>query len=693
MKAKLHLVSMPWADPELPSIQISVLKAYVDAAFGNRVPTRTYSAFASIGLEQTRSGYSKYDDKYEPFEEYPYFLIYLRRYLQHDARLGRLSIHKLIKKVNTCSTDEELSLEKVAHLERRTCRYIENRLGPELSRSGVNVVGFTLNYYQLYASLFCARYLQERFPGYRYLFVFGGATVIYPKVAEVLKNLGLDGLCVIGEGERKLELILNEILTTPADQYSNLRHRLAVLHEGIYDIQRRTMDLYEQNTAALLSLQTPVEKLPLPNFDEYYDSLREVFTRAELREKYIASTWLVMEGSRGCFAHCDFCDVHMSWSGFRKSTPERVVANLLELVRRHGIPRVKFMDNVCDTWAEKYAELLMARKIRIAAFMECRVHHPETFWTKLSLSGVELVQVGIEALSPTLLQAMNKGTRAKQNLLVQKWLKELGIESLSNLISHHPKSTLRHVQETRQILRLIPHLERLSFSNLALLLGTPLDKLLDREERKRLQERQDFELPKSLDRYFVLKGEYEPPAKWFARGVITAWNRLIEWEERFAKARKFGTFMSSTYCDPEHILVRDGRYGKVRNHHLVGEAARIYDLCHQGAAVATLVRDTRLSVASVEENIAELIRKKLLTQLDGFYIALALRPRDELIHNCFAQMSQDRPQAQRDAKTAPAMPMEPVDRPNALVQLAIDRTAANEGLPEAAVSTVGVSRV
>ena len=59
MKIKLHLLSMPWADPELPSIQTSALKAYVDATFGNRVTTKTYSAFASIALKQTRGGYWK----------------------------------------------------------------------------------------------------------------------------------------------------------------------------------------------------------------------------------------------------------------------------------------------------------------------------------------------------------------------------------------------------------------------------------------------------------------------------------------------------------------------------------------------------------------------------------------------------------------------------------------------------------
>ena len=650
MKTSLHLVSMPWADPELPSIQISVLKSYVDSVFGKRVPTKTYSAFASIALEQTHKGYSDYANKYDQFEEYPYFLMYFRRFLHRDARLRLVSIDKLIRKINTCTSDGALTLRKVAHLERRTCRYIEENIVPHLSRHGINLVGFTLNYYQLYASLYCARYLQERFRAYKYLFVFGGATVIYPKVAEVLKTLGVEGLCVIGEGERKLELIVKEILATPSHEYESLIGRLAALHEGIYDIQRRTINLYEQNPATLLNLQTPIDNSPLPNFDEYYSSLRKVFTDQKLRAKYIAGTWLALEGTRGCFAHCDFCDVHTSWAGFRKSTPERIVANLLELVGRHRIPRVKFMDNVCDTWAERYSELLIARKIRITSFMECRVHHPETFWTKLSLSGVELVQVGIEAFSPTLLQTMNKGTRAKQNLLVEKWLKELGIESLSNLISHHPKSTLRHVRETKQVLRLIPHLQRLDFSQLALLIGSPLDKLLGPGERRTLQERQNFALPKSLDRYFVLKGEYEPPPKWFAKGVPGAWDRLVEWEERFSGAHAGSAFMSSTNYGSRGILIRDGRSDKIVDHHLLGDAARIYDLCHQGATMTTLARDTELPAVTIEKSLFWLITRKLLVHLDGYYISLAVRPRDVLIYNCAALAGPDRRQPQTDTQ-------------------------------------------
>ena len=633
MQTKLHLVSMPWANPELPSIQTAVLKAYIDSVLGEKIVTRTYSAFASILLEQNHRGYVDYFEKYQDFEEYPYFLMYSRRFLPKDSRLSKAHTDRLIHRINEHQADECLTLRKLAHLETRTRHYIEEIVVPQLSRRGLNVMGFTLNYYQLYASLYCVRYLQKYFPQYKYLFVFGGATVIYPKVAEVLRLLEVEGLCVIGEGERKLELILREILAITSKDSPGLVQRLAALHAGIYDIQRRTLNLYEPNAATLLDLQTSMDGLPQPNFSEYYAALRKVFTDRKLHAEYKADTWLSLEGTRGCFAHCDFCDVHTSWSGFRKSTPERIVANVLELASKHHSAKVKFMDNVCDTWAERYAELLIERKIRIASFMECRVHHPETFWTKLSLSGVELVQVGIEAFSPELLRAMKKGTRAKQNLLVQKWLKELGIESLSNLISHHPKSTLRDVEQTKHVLRLIPHLDRLDFSPLGLLIGSPLDARLSSDEKRQLEERQLFALPRRLDKYFVLKGEYQPPDDWFDRGVPEAWDKLIEWEEKFFRTCGEDAFMSSTRYGSEEILIRDGRYGEIKEFHLLGDTARLYNLCHQGATLQMLTRDTQLLASAIEKSLTWLIRKQLLVELDGFYIALALRPRDELIRS------------------------------------------------------------
>ena len=91
--------------------------------------------------------------------------------------------------------------------------------------------------------------------------------------------------------------------------------------------------------------------------------------------------------------------------------------------------------------------------------------------------------------------------------------------------------------------------------------------------------------------------------------------------------------MSSIRCGAEEILIRDGRYGEIKEYHLPGDIARLYNLCHQGATLETLSRDAQVPKSTIEKSLAWLIGKQLLVELDGFYIALALRPRDELIRN------------------------------------------------------------
>src|SRR6476646_3844809 len=119
MQCKLHLISMPWANPELPSIQIATLEAYVSATFGKKIPTQSYSAFTSICLKENRAGHANFFETFRDFEEYPYFLIYMRRFLNQDRRLRQISLPALVKKMNSNIADIEapLTLRNLAQLE------------------------------------------------------------------------------------------------------------------------------------------------------------------------------------------------------------------------------------------------------------------------------------------------------------------------------------------------------------------------------------------------------------------------------------------------------------------------------------------------------------------------------------------------------------------------------------------------
>jgi hypothetical protein len=312
--------------------------------------------------------------------------------------------------------------------------------------------------------------------------------------------------------------------------------------------------------------------------------------------------------------------------------------------------KVVFMDNVCDTWAEGYADALIERNGRVRAFMELRVHHPESFWAKLALCGVEDVQVGIESFVQELLTLMNKGTRAKDNLLVQKWLKELGIRSSSNLITHHPKSTTGHVRETKAILREIPHLDRLHLSNFALLLGSPIDRELIPEERRRLVERTGIDLPASVRGYFTLKGEYEPPDRMLDDDAMAAWSDLEVWERRFRRELPDEPSMTVSRLG-DVALVIDARTHQRKEFFLEGDSARVYELCHRGPTLAKLEKESGLGSASVQRVVTRFLDDGLLIAIGEHLVSLALRPRDELIRNIALAADQ---RGQRRAETVRA---------------------------------------
>ena len=99
--------------------------------------------------------------------------------------------------------------------------------------SCINVIGFTVVYDQIYASIFAADYLRKRFRSFKLLFLFGGYSVTIPKVAEIFHNLQVPGLFVIGEGERKLEMIARTLVEIPDEDFANAPEMIAARVPGV----------------------------------------------------------------------------------------------------------------------------------------------------------------------------------------------------------------------------------------------------------------------------------------------------------------------------------------------------------------------------------------------------------------------------------------------------------------------------
>jgi radical SAM superfamily enzyme YgiQ (UPF0313 family) len=628
MRVRTHLLAMPWSPPESPSIQLGTLKAHLARALPG-ADCRTYSAFFAILHDLGGRGLLRLHGSMAAHGEYAYLPLFLRRFGPAPFR-DRAPFLRLVGQLARASA-RPLPPHRLDRLEAATRRFLDGRVGSALIAGGLNVIGFTLDYDQVYASLYAAEHLRRRFPGRRFLFVYGGCSASHPTVYRLLRELRVPGLVVVGEGEGRLELLIRTLESLPPAAAGDPLAATSGLDPGIVRIGE-DVDLGARHPDHRATQLEDLGGLPLPDYDEYFAALRAACRDRRTFSAVRASTLVLLEGSRGCFGRCDFCGLNRTWRGFRTRTGRQNLDAAAALMRRYGTSRIEFVDSVCDTWAEEYARGALEAGIRQGSPMELRADHPERFWTLLALAGAPSIQIGVEALSAPLLRAMGKGTTVVENLAAHKCFAELGIQTTSNLIIRHPASTLADVRETRRILGQIPHWGPFWPVRFALMAGSALYERLAPGERAALRPLRSAYLPASVARYALDESFEVPPRLLPPAAVRRAWDAFaVEYQDAVFRQRGRPVRMEVARVAPGTLRITDTRGGGIAVHELSGDAARVHDACHAGAAPEAIARATGLPPPTVAAALRRLLRSRLVLRVEGHYLALALRARDELV--------------------------------------------------------------
>ncbi len=624
MKTSLHLLSMPMHDPVHPSSQLGYLHAYVRDVFGDVVPVRSYSAYMDILLGMEDDGLGEFYSRYRLFGEEIFFLVCCCRMPRHPGMFERvLDLYN-----QSHPPDLRVSRQTILALAEAMEAYLEDDFIPHLDREGLHVVGMTTTFAQVFASIFAAGYIGKHARG-QLLFVFGGASMALHEATRTLDLWGVRGLMVAGSGEAPLRAILEACLDLRPDQMADVE---AAIDSA--DLVNVTRVGSARKPIDLAMSREFLETIPDPDYDEFFSRLRSVCDDAVYAKVVEESVALPLEGSRGCFARCDFCQNPDITSRFRTLKGRKVAERALVLCNRYQIRRVFFADSVCNSWAEEYADHLLAGDARIAAFMEMRVHAPETFWTKLALAGVSEMQLGIEAASEPLLSAMSKGTTVMQNLAAAKYLAELRVNSLSNLITHHPKSTVSDVERTTEITKLIEHFPQFCLSRFVISYASPIHKQLNETQKSQLVRGFDW-LPSDLCDYsFPRDLAYAYPEDWLAPEVADAWDRFRQWYDAHVNelAVRRPAFTVERKGD-EELLVTDTRFGASLEYSLRGAPARVFTFCHNVTKAAQIEQRCRLKADVVRSILAEFVERSMVVKVGDRYLSLALRPRQELVEN------------------------------------------------------------
>lgn len=84
-------------------------------------------------------------------------------------------------------------------------------------------------------------------------------------------------------------------------------------------------------------------------------------------------TYVSMVTSKGCVRNCSFCNVSESWPEFKMKRPERVIAEVQNLIEQTGISNILFTDNLLNGNPKHYKEILKGLK-------ELRKKYPDLMW-------------------------------------------------------------------------------------------------------------------------------------------------------------------------------------------------------------------------------------------------------------------------------------------------------------------------
>ena len=452
------LVAMPWQSLALPSLPIGLLKAALTAA-GLPAPSAYHASLRWAELLLERTGGKIGPDDYTEIADnglFHGFGDWIFAGVLYDDPGFRLA------EVRRYARAEGVDLSLVEQMREHAADFVE-LAAAEILAGKPAVVGFSSTFMQNVPSLAVARRIKQCAPATR--IVFGGGNCDGPMGVALHRSYPFVDHVVRGEGEAAFPALLRALVGDGT---------LA----GVPGLCWRDPTGAQRVNPTGAPLATG--RIPTPDFDDWFAAME----RSPVNE-YVEPQ-LVLETARGCWwgekHHCTFCGLNGSSMQFRAKPPQRVLAEVTELVQRHQVLDVVTVDNIIDV---RYFTELLPRIAELG--WDLRMHYEVKSNLRpaeiaaLRAAGVVHVQPGIESLVTPVLKLMDKGVSAVQNVRTLRDGESAGLTLSWNWLYGFPGETpamyadvlcqapaLVHLQQPSAATRIV--LERFSphFDNPAL---------------------------------------------------------------------------------------------------------------------------------------------------------------------------------------------------------------------------------
>jgi ribosomal peptide maturation radical SAM protein 1 len=598
------LISMPTLSARFPSFQLALLKPTLERAgipvqnfslfmyFGERVGWRVCETIADVWPSLVGEWIwtkAAFGDEIEPRDE-DYFKAHEHLFRAICRRAGCTT--RRFSKIRDHDAPEfiDFCLEAVDW----------NRF---------SLVGFSVVFQQLLASVALAKALKQRHP--EIPVVFGGASLEDDIAEEVLRHCPQVDYMHCGDAEVSFPEMVHRL---------NRRQSL----EGLRGIMRRVGDRIEYSGRA--ENFSDMNRTPVPDFDEYFYARREGGYEAY---NDACEPMLAIETARGCWwgekHHCTFCGLNRSGMEFRAKSPDAVLEQLDSLSRKYRIFSFNAIDNImAPEYAEKVFRRLAEANTDLEIHYEIRPNFSRLQLGRMRKGGLCSVQPGVESFSTNVLKCMRKMTTGMRNVELIKWCTYHDINCMYNVLMRFPGETEEDYRMQAALVPKIVHLQPpWGIVKARADRGSPMFTEPESQSISRLKPAACYEY------IFPVRFDLNRVSYYFDHEISNVvdeehYDDLIErvtrWQGRWAgNARPFLRYRKAF----SSIVIEDGRRRRLRTYSYADGEAILHEYC----ADARTWRDIESAfgdAAWVRPALDEFVSKELVLHMDGRYLSLAL---------------------------------------------------------------------
>lgn len=365
--------------------------------------------------------------------------------------------------------------------------------------------------------------------------ILGGPEVRYS--AENFLRYGADYI-VIGEGEETMTELVNTLVLVPAgmEVESSAESRKNIAGIAFLDDNKFVQNPERQKIKDLDDLSIPNRKKI--NLHQYLDAWK----------KYHGTNALSVSTMRGCPYTCKWCSRSVYGLSYRRRSPEKVVAELIQIKKDYNPDSLWFVDDVftiSHKWLTTFRDELIKQNAIIP--YECITRadrlNEEVILT-LKETGCFRIWIGAESGSQKVIDLMDRRVDVNQVRDMIKLTRKHGIEAGTFIMLGYPGETEEDIEET------IHHLKESNPDHFTITVAYPIKGTELFQEIEALQTTK-LDWSTSTDRHVDFKRTYS--RKYYDYAV----KRVIS-EVNYFKAREGGSTIKAAKLKAKSVVAKMG---------------------------------------------------------------------------------------------------------------------------------------